>query len=82
MAITTTQIDNLADFTPAQMLKALNKAIIDVAVAGQTYSINGRSFSRANLTELKKIRDDIKAEVEAASTSTGDTIVLADISGA
>ncbi len=80
MAITTSQIDALPSFTPAQMLTAVEYAIVMVSVSGQSYSINGRSFSKSNLSELKKLRDDLKAEVDAAASSSGRNAALADFS--
>lgn len=80
MAITVTQIESLPDYSAGNILSALNYAIIQVAVANQSYSLNGRSYSRANLESLKKIRDDIKAEVDSASSTSGRNAALADFS--
>lgn len=80
MAITTVQIEALPDYTAGNILKALNYAIIQVALGNQNYSLNGRSFGRANLADLKRIRDDIKAEVDAAASSSGRNAALGDFS--
>lgn len=80
MAITTTQIDNLPDYSPADLLKSLNYAIVQVTLGNQGVSVNGRSYTRANLADLKRIRDDIKSEVDAASSSSGRNAALADFS--
>jgi len=81
MAITTVQIESLPDYTSGNILKALNYAIIQVALGNQNYSLNGRSFGRANLADLKRIRDSVKAEVDAESSSSGRNTALADFSG-
>lgn len=80
MAITVTQIENLPDYSSGNLLSALNYAIAQVALSGQGYSINGRTYTRANLADLKRIRDDIKAEVDAAASSSGRNAALADFS--
>lgn len=69
--------DNLQDVTPANLLKAVNVAIAKVTLGGQSYTINGRTFTRANLPELKKMRDDLSREVAESSSGTGGLIALA-----
>ena len=81
MAITVTQIENLPAYTAGNILDSLNYAIIQIALSGQSYSLNGRTYTRANLESLKRIRDSIKAEVDAASSSSGRNTALADFSG-
>lgn len=80
MAISITQIDGVPDYTPANLLKSLNYAIVQITMSGQSYSINGRTFNRANLADLKRIRDDIKAEVDASASSSGRNAALGDFS--
>lgn len=80
MAITTTQIESLPDYSSGNLLSALNFAIIQIAMRGQSYSLNGRTYSSANLADLKRIRDDVKAEVDAASSTSGRNAALADFS--
>lgn len=41
---------------PAALLTEVNKAIAAVMVGGQSYKIGSRSLTRANLTELRNLR--------------------------
>lgn len=77
MSLTTSQIDDLPSFTPAQMLKAVEYALVMIPVSSQSYSINGRSFNRANFDELVAFRDQLKAEVEASGAEGGRLTSLA-----
>ena len=38
-----------------------------IAVAGQSYSISGRTFTRANLAEVTKTISEIQAAIDRAS---------------
>lgn len=80
MAITTTQIESLPAYTAGHLFAALNYAIIQIATSGQSYSLNGKTFTRANLDSLKRIRDDIKSEVDAAASTSGRNAALGDFS--
>ena len=50
---------------PAEMLEQVNKAIAAVLVGGQSYKIGSRSLTRADLSMLKSMRDDLEAQVAA-----------------
>ena len=52
-------------------IEAVDDAILKV-LSGQSYSIAGRSVTRANLTELRKFRDRLQADLDALET-TGST---------
>lgn len=56
---------------PAATLTALQgdfiNAVTAVAVAGQSYTINGRQFTRAELDVLKDTLAEINAAIDAAS---------------
>lgn len=54
---------------PAEMLEQVNKAIAAVLVGGQSYKIGSRSLTRADLSMLKSMRDDLEAQVAAGTTS-------------
>lgn len=56
-------------------------AIKAVATNGVSYSIGGRSLSRANLTEMRNTLGDIQAALTRASGSLRRTL-YADFSGA
>ena len=49
---------------PAELLEQVNKAITTV-VGGQSYKIGSRSLTRADLSMLKTLRDDLEAQLAA-----------------
>lgn len=60
--------------TLATLKTAYTDAIVAVATAGQSYSISGRSFSRANLPELNAtLAEIIAAQNYAAGTGNSQT---------
>ena len=54
---------------PAEMLEQVNQAIAAVLVGGQSYKIGSRSLTRADLSMLKSMRDDLEAQVAAGTPS-------------
>ena len=54
---------------PAELLEQVNKAIAAVLVGGQSYKIGSRSLTRADLSMLKAMRDDLEAQVAAGTPS-------------
>ena len=54
---------------PAELLEQVNKAIAAVLVGGQSYKIGSRSLTRADLSMLKDMRDDLEAQVVAGTPS-------------
>lgn len=54
----------------AEQLEQVNQAITSVLAGGQSYKIGNRSLTRASLSELKALRDDLQSQLEA-SESTG-----------
>ena len=54
---------------PAELLEQVNKAIAAVLVGGQSYKIGSRSLTRADLSMLKAMRDDLEAQVVAGTPS-------------
>ena len=52
-----------------ELLEEVNKAIVAVTAGGQSYKIGSRSLTRANLTELKKLREELRAETAAADNA-------------
>lgn len=54
---------------PAELLEQVNKAIAAVLVGGQSYKIGSRSLTRADLSMLKAMRDDLEAQVVAETPS-------------
>lgn len=54
---------------PAELLEQVNNAIAAVLVGGQSYKIGSRSLTRADLSMLKAMRDDLEAQVVAGTSS-------------
>lgn len=50
---------------PVEFLEQVDKAICGVLSGGQSYRIGNRSLTRADLAMLKKLRDDLAAQVQA-----------------
>ncbi len=63
--------------TTDEMLIEVNKAIYSVLAGGQSYKIGSRSLTRADLSMLKQMRDDLTAQSEAknATNLLSDTYV-------
>ena len=53
----------------AEMLEQVNSAISAVLAGGQSYKIGSRSLTRADLSMLKAMRDDLEAQVAAGTPS-------------
>jgi hypothetical protein len=51
----------------AEMLEQVNSAISAVLAGGQSYKIGSRSLTRADLAQLKAIRDDLEAQIESGT---------------
>ena len=69
--------NNLTDYTPAQMLAEVNKAIQAILIGGQSYKIGSRSLTRADLGLLRDMQHDLEAQVAAEANSSlfSDTYV-------
>lgn len=61
-----------APLTAQEMLDAVNKAIIAIAVGGQSYKIGSRSLTRADLKQLYSMKNDLMAQV--ASENSGNLL--------
>lgn len=55
----------------ADLLSRVTDAINGVLVGGQSYTIGARTFTRANLGELRKLRAELEARVRRATDDTG-----------
>lgn len=57
----------MSDYTtkPAELLEQVNAAIATVLVGGQSYKLGSRSLTRADLSMLKAMRDDLEAQQAA-----------------
>ena len=47
-----------------EQLEQVNQAIASVLAGGQSYKIGNRSLTRASLSELKALRDDLQSQLE------------------
>lgn len=52
-----------------EMLKQVNAAISAVLAGGQSYKIGSRSLTRADLAQLKAIRDDLEAQIDSGQNN-------------
>jgi len=66
-----------AEPTIAEMLTAVNVAIMTIAVKGQSYTIGDVRYDRANLSALKELKKELLQQVRAGSGS----IRLGDFGG-
>ena len=80
MAISTSTIDSLPDYTDAQMLKLVKHAISQILGGAQSYSVNGRTYTGADLDKLKAMLTFYEDRVEA-SGNNGENIALVEFRG-
>ena len=76
MAVTNAEIAALPDYTAAEQLKVWKKASVDIAMGGASYSVPGRSLTRA---DAKLVRDMVtywEAAVEAESNPGGMNVLV------
>lgn len=57
------------NFTAAELLTEVNKAIYTVLVGGQSYKIGSRQLTRADLNLLYSMKNDLTAQVAAQEDS-------------
>ncbi len=55
---------NIQTFTNAELLKLVRLAIANVLVGGQGYGLNGTTFTRADLSDLRKVEAELADAVE------------------
>lgn len=53
----------------AEMLEEVNSAISKILAGGQSYTIGSRSLTRADLGELRAMRDDLESAIASGSSS-------------
>ncbi len=56
----------LENLTPAEQLAQVNAAIAAVLVSGQSYKLGNMSLTRADLAELRALRDQLEAVQESS----------------
>ncbi|MDO4285184.1 MAG: peptidylprolyl isomerase [Eubacteriales bacterium] len=52
-------------YDTASLLQEVNRAIAAIMIGGQSYKIGTRSLTRANLTELRNLKADLTAQLDA-----------------
>ena len=57
------------EYSAAQRLEEVNKAIQAVLLGGQSYKLGSRSLTRADLSLLRQMRNELQAEISAESPS-------------
>ena len=65
-------------YTDAQLLAHVRKAILTVAIAGQSYTIGGKTYTRANLKELRELRAELTDLIDTATDDSGGGIALVE----
>jgi hypothetical protein len=62
-------VPDFHEMTKEQQLAEVNKAIFAVLAGGQSYSIGSRSLTRADLSLLKEMREELEAEITSNASS-------------
>ena len=57
------------NYSPAEMLVEVDKAIQAILVGGQSYRIGSRSLTRADLALLRSMKNDLTAQLAAENDS-------------
>ena len=71
MGTTTTVTEEKSLISNAEMLSEINQAIVNILVGGQSYMIGSRKLTRADLSQLYKMRQDLEAQVAADENQGG-----------
>lgn len=66
------------NFTAAELLTEVNKAIYTVLVGGQSYKIGSRQLTRADLNLLYNMKNDLTAQVASQEASQEGSRLLDD----
>ena len=61
----TTVTEEKSLISNADMLSEINQAILNILVGGQQYTIGSRKLTRADLSQLYKMRQDLEAQAAA-----------------
>ena len=65
------------NFTTAEMLEQVNKAIYSICVTGQSYKIGTRQVTRADLNTLYTMKKELQAELAATNNGLLDDCYVA-----
>ena len=58
------------DITAADLLSEVTVAIRKILIGGQSYQIGSRKLTRADLYQLRKLKEELQAEVAAEGDSS------------
>ena len=67
----TVSTSGLVNPTNAEMLAQINNAITAILLGGQSYTIGSRKLTRADLSQLYKMRQDLEAQAIADEGNNG-----------
>jgi hypothetical protein len=67
----TINFDDIQDVTPAQQFKAVQYAIAQLVLGGQSVSLGGKAVTYSNLADLRALRDDLQAQIARESGHIG-----------
>lgn len=66
MPVTNESIAGIPDYSDQELLKIYRKALVDIALSGQAYDVDGQTLTRANLQQIREmvtwLEDRIKSE--------------------
>lgn len=82
MAITNAAIAALPTYSAAEQLKLWQKASVDLASAGISYAINGRTLTRNDWQAVKDAIAFWTEQVQIESGDFGGTVALAQFADA
>jgi len=71
----------MATETSPITLDEVNAAIRAILTTGASYSIAGRTFTRANLKDLRELRKEIIVESKRNSSGTGSSFIFSHGAG-
>lgn len=66
---------NVQTFTDAELLAMFRLALVNVST-GQSYAINGRALTRADLSQIRETIEWLEERVNAASTEAQGGLAL------
>lgn len=76
MVMTPEEIDALPTYSARQQLKLWQRASIELATAGVSYAISGRSLTRNNASEVAKMLDYWQEQVAIEDAEGGGNVLV------
>ena len=67
--------------TQEELLEQVNKAIMNIAIGGQSYQIGSRKLTRADLKTLYDIKNDLMAQIAGGTPGFLDDCFVAVFDG-